>query len=136
MKLSATLSAIIALGLNLGAFVAEILRAGILSVERGQREAGLALGMSLGQAMKRIILPQAVRRVIPPLGSTWVSLFKDTSLVSVIAVSDMMYQAKLLTIETYRPMEVYTVLALVYFFVTYPQARLVDRLYKGMRVRT
>lgn len=129
-------SAAIALTLNLSAFVSEIARAGIQSIGRGQREAALALGMNGWQAMSRVILPQSIRRVIPPLGSVWVSLFKDTALVSVIAVPELMYRGKVLSIETYRPVEIYTVVALIYFFVTYPQARGVDWLFERARVRS
>ena len=96
-------SAAIALTLNLSAFVSEVYRAGIQSIGRGQREAALALGMSQWQAMRRVILPQSIRRVLPPLGSIWVSLFKDTAIVSVIAVPELMYRGKVLSIETYRP---------------------------------
>lgn len=129
-------TAAIALTLNLSAFVSEIFRAGIQSIGRGQREAALALGMTGWQAMTRVILPQSVRRVIPPLGSVWVSLFKDTALVSVIAVPELMYRGKVLSIETYRPVEIYTAVALIYFFVTYPQARGVDWLFERARVRS
>jgi polar amino acid transport system permease protein len=92
--------------------------------------------MTNWQAMTRVILPQSIRRVIPPLGSIWVSLFKDTAIVSVIAVPELMYRGKVLSIETYRPVEIYTVVALIYFFVTYPQARAVDWLFERARVRT
>jgi polar amino acid transport system permease protein len=129
-------SAAIALMLNLSAFVSEIYRAGIQSIGRGQREAALALGMSQWQAMRRVILPQSIRRVLPPLGSIWVSLFKDTAIVSVIAVPELMYRGKVLSIETYRPVEIYTVVAIIYFLVTYPQARGVDWLFERARVRT
>ena len=128
-------SAAIALTLNLSAFVSEVYRAGIQSIGRGQREAALALGMSSWQAMRRIILPQSIRRVLPPLGSIWVSLFKDTALVSVIAVPELMYRGKVLSIETYRPLEIYTAVAIIYFLVTYPQARGVDWLFNRVRVR-
>jgi polar amino acid transport system permease protein len=128
-------SAAIALTLNLSAFVSEVYRAGIQSIGRGQREAALALGMSGWQAMRRIILPQSIRRVLPPLGSIWVSLFKDTALVSVIAVPELMYRGKVLSIETYRPLEIYTAVAIIYFLVTYPQARGVDWLFNRARVR-
>jgi polar amino acid transport system permease protein len=129
-------SAAIALTLNLSAFVSEVYRAGIQSIGRGQQEAALALGMSKAQAMRRVILPQAIRRVIPPLGSIWVSLFKDTALVSVIAVPELMYRGKVLSIETYRPLEVYTAVALIYFVVTYPQARGVEWLFRRARVQS
>ena len=135
LVLSPFLTAFVALTLNLSAFVGEIYRAGITSIGRGQREAALALGMSNRQAMRRIILPQSVRRVIPPLGSVWVSLFKDTAIVSVIAVSELMYKGQLLSIQTYRPVEVYTSVALIYFVVTLPQARWIDWLFERLRVR-
>ena len=135
LALSPFLTSFVALTLNLSAFVGEIYRAGITSIGRGQREAALALGMSNRQAMRRIILPQSVRRVIPPLGSVWVSLFKDTAIVSVIAVSELMYKGQLLSIQTYRPVEVYTSVALIYFVVTLPQARWVDWLFERLRVR-
>jgi polar amino acid transport system permease protein len=128
-------SAVIALTLNLTAFVGEVYRAGIQSIGRGQSEAALALGMSHWQTMRRVILPQAIRRVLPPLGSIWVSLFKDTALVSVIAVPELMYRGKVLSIETYRPLEIYTAVAIIYFLVTYPQARAVDWLFERARVR-
>jgi len=128
-------SAAIALTLNLSAFVSEVYRAGILSIARAQREAALALGMTTWQAMRRVILPQSIRRVLPPLGSIWVSLFKDTAIVSVIAVPELMYRGKVLSIETYRPLEIYTAVALIYFIVTYPQARGVDWLFERARVR-
>ena len=128
-------SAAIALTLNLSAFVSEVYRAGIQSIARGQREAALALGMTPLQAMRRVILPQSIRRVLPPLGSIWVSLFKDTAIVSVIAVPELMYRGKALSIETYRPLEIYTAVALIYFIVTYPQARAVDWLFERARVR-
>ena len=128
-------SAAIALTLNLSAFISEVYRAGIQSIGRGQREAALALGMSQWQAMRRVILPQSIRRVLPPLGSIWVSLFKDTAIVSVIAVPELMYRGKVLSIETYRPVEIYTVVAIIYFLVTYPQARAVDWFFERARVR-
>ena len=128
-------SAAIALALDLSAFISEVYRAGIQSIGRGQREAALALGMSQWQAMRRVILPQSIRRVLPPLGSIWVSLFKDTAIVSVIAVPELMYRGKVLSIETYRPVEIYTVVAIIYFLVTYPQARAVDWLFERARVR-
>ena len=128
-------SAAIALALNLSAFISEVYRAGIQSISRGQREAALALGMSQWQAMRRVILPQSIRRVLPPMGSIWVSLFKDTAIVSVIAVPELMYRGKVLSIETYRPVEIYTVVAIIYFLVTYPQARAVDWLFERARVR-
>jgi polar amino acid transport system permease protein len=127
-------TAIIAFGLNLGAFLCEIYRAGIMSISRNQRNAALALGMTPTQAMRRVILPQAVSRVVPPMGSMWVSLFKDTAIVFVIAVPELMHAAREVAVETYRPLEILTVTALIYFIVTYPQARGVDFLHRKFRV--
>jgi polar amino acid transport system permease protein len=124
----------LALALNIGAFVAEIFRSGIQTVDKGQREASLALGMTGSQAMRRVIFPQAIRHIIPPLGSTWVSTFKDSSLVAVIGVPELLFRAQVASIDTYRPVEIYTLLAVIYFLLTYPQSRLVDRLYRRFRL--
>ncbi len=126
---------IIAMSINLTAFVAEIYRAGIQSVTLGQRHAALSLGMTQRQALQRVILPQAFRHVVPPVASAWVSLFKDTALLSVIIVPELMYQARILAVQTYRPLEIYTVIALLYFVITWPQARAADWIYERMRVR-
>jgi len=128
-------TATIGITLNLGAFIAETYRAGITSIEAGQRNAALALGMTRTQMMIRIVLPQAIVRVIPPLSSYWVSTFKDTSLFSLISVYELTYQSRLIVSDTYRPLEMYTLLALIYFAVTYPQARFVDYLFEKFRVR-
>jgi His/Glu/Gln/Arg/opine family amino acid ABC transporter permease subunit len=125
---------VIAFGLNIGAFLSEIYRAGIMSISSDQRNAALALGMTSAQAMRRVVLPQAVSRVVPPMGSMWVGLFKDTAIVSVIAVPDLMHAARVIAVETYRPLEILTVTALIYFIVTYPQARGVDFLHRKFRV--
>ena len=93
LGLSPFATGLAALALNVTAYNAETFRAGIGSIRRGQLEAAMALGMSRAQAVRRIVLPQAVRRILPVLASTWVSLFKDTSLVSVIAVSELAYVA-------------------------------------------
>jgi len=90
LKLSSTLSAFIAFSLNSAAYLAEIIRAAIQSIDKGQMEAARALGMSYGQAMRRIIVPQSYRRLIPPVGNEFIMLLKDTSLVAVIAMEDLM----------------------------------------------
>lgn len=90
LKLPAVLSAYIAFSLNSAAYLAEIIRAAIQSIDKGQMEAAKALGMSYGQAMKRIIVPQSYRRLIPPVGNEFIMLLKDTSLVSIIAMQDLM----------------------------------------------
>lgn len=132
---SAFSTGVVALGLNVSAFNSVIFRAGIDSVVKTQMEAGLALGMSRIQAMTRIVLPQAIRRVIPPLGSAWVSMFKDTSLLSLIAVDELTYRGLLLRAETYRDLEVLTFVALLYLALGYPQAKIVDSLFQRLRTK-
>jgi His/Glu/Gln/Arg/opine family amino acid ABC transporter permease subunit len=126
LSLSPLATGIAALALNVTAYNAETFRAGIGSIRRGQLEAAMALGMSRAQAVRRIVLPQAVRRILPVLASTWVSLFKDTSLVSVIAVTDLAYVAMQIRAQTFRVLEMLTAMAAIYWLLGYPQAKLVD----------
>jgi polar amino acid transport system permease protein len=120
----------IGLSLYAGSFLAEIFRAGILSVERGQTEAALALGMSRGQAMRRVILPQATVRMLPPIGSSLITLVKDSALLSIIAVPELMRQSEALASLTFRRMEVLTVASVIYFGLTYPLSRGVNYLHR------
>jgi len=126
LRLSPFATGIAALALNVTAYNAETFRAGIGSIRRGQLEAALALGMSRAQAVRRIVLPQAVRRILSVLASTWVSLFKDTSLVSVIAVTELAYVAMQIRAQTFRVLEMLTAMAAIYWLLGYPQAKLVD----------
>jgi polar amino acid transport system permease protein len=134
IQLSEFATAIVGLSLNVSAFNSETFRAGIQSIRRGQWNAGLALGMSKGEVLRKIVLPQAVLRVLPALASTWVSLFKDTSLVSIIAVADLSYVALKIRSETYRVLEVLTAMAALYCLMAYPQAKLVDWLHRRWKV--
>ncbi|MFO1305692.1 MAG: amino acid ABC transporter permease [Burkholderiales bacterium] len=124
--LSPLATGLAALALNVSAYNAETFRAGINSIRRGQTEAAVALGMSRLQALRRIVLPQAGRRILPVLASTWVSLFKDTSLVSVIAVSELAYASMQIRAQTFRVLEMLTAMAVLYWALGYPQAKLVD----------
>ncbi len=126
LGLSALATGLAALVLNVTAYNAETFRAGILSIRRGQSEAAMALGMSRAQALRRVVVPQALRRVLPVLASTWVSLFKDTSLVSVIAVNELAYVSMQVRAQTFRVLEMLTAMALIYWALGYPQAKLVD----------
>jgi polar amino acid transport system permease protein len=126
---------VLALTLNLAAFVAEIYRAGITSIGAGQTHAALALGMTRSQLYRRIILPQAITRVLPALGSLWVSLFKDTSILSVIGVGELMYEGRMIATDTYRPLEVFTGVAVIYYFLAYPQSLGVNWLFERFQVR-
>ena len=110
--------AIIALGLAYGGFEAETFRAGIQSIGRGQMEAARSLGMSYPQAMRYIILPQAIRRVLPPLGNDFISMLKDSSLVSVLGVNDITNLARLYAASSFRYPETYNTLAFMYLSIT------------------
>jgi polar amino acid transport system permease protein len=134
-------SAIIAFSLNVGAFMAEIFRAGILSVPRGQWEAAVAIGLTPLQAFRRVTTPQALQNILPATANIWLSLVKDSSVASVVAIGEMMYEARALAVDTYRPVEVLTVAGGLYFIVVYLQsialesfyARSLDRSRRGGR---
>lgn len=130
--LPALVSGTLGLSVYVGAYMAEIYRAGILSIEMGQRRAAIALGMTELQAMRRVILPQAVVRMLPPMGSTFISTFKESSLVSTVAVAELMRQSYYLSAYTLRASEVFTVTAVLYFLVTYPQAIFVNILHRRL----
>ena len=134
ITMSAFATALVGLSLNVSAFNSETFRAGIASIRPGQWNAAFALGMSRPQALRKIVLPQATLRVLPALASTWVSLFKDTSLVSIIAVADLSYVALKIRSETFRVLEVLTAMAGLYFLMGYPQAQLADWLHRRFKV--
>lgn len=116
------------------AFYAEIFRGGIQSIERGQWDAGKALGLNAWKVMRLIILPQAIRRMLPPYVNQSIIQLKNTSLVSVIAVPDLLYNANLINADTYRPLEVYTVVAAIYFIILFPATTLAQALERRMGV--
>ncbi len=120
-------AATLGLTLNTTAFSSEIYRAGIRSIERGQWEAGKALGMSYGEQLRRVILPQAVQRMLPAFMNRAVELLKMTSLASVIAYPELMYQAKIISTIEFNPIEMYTSVALMFFAIVFPLALLVQR---------
>ena len=119
---------IIALTLNVGAFYGEALRSGIQALPKDQTEAADILGLPYFQKMRFVVVPQAFRIVVPVLLSLTISLFKDTSLVSALGVGDLMYQARVVSTETYRPIEIFTTAAVVYFAVATPLSTLTRRL--------
>ena len=126
LGLSPLATGLAALALNVTAYNAETFRAGINSIRRGQVEAAMVLGMNRVQALRRVVVPQAVRRILPVLASTWVSLFKDTSLVSVIAVTELAYVSMQIRAQSFRVLEMLTAMAAIYWLLGYPQAKLVD----------
>jgi polar amino acid transport system permease protein len=126
---------LVALCLNVSAYNSETFRSGINSIRKGQSEAGLALGMSRSEVFRQIVLPQAWRRVLPILASTWVSLFKDTSLVSVIAVGELAHTAMQIRSQSFRVLEMLTAMAAIYWVLGYPQAKIVDWIHRKYGVR-
>jgi polar amino acid transport system permease protein len=124
VQIPATVAAVLTLSCYTAAFYAEIFRGGILSIERGQWDAARALGLRPWHMMRQVILPQAVRRMIPPFVNQSITQLKNTSLVSTIAVPDLLYNGTLITADTYRPLEVYTVVAIIYFVLLFPSTML------------
>ena len=120
LDIPAHMAAVLVLSLYTGAFYAEIIRGGVISIERGQWDAARAIGMRRGQVMRHVILPQAVKRMIPPFMNQSIIQLKNTSLVSTIAVADLLYDGTIITAATYRPLEVYTTVAVIYFIVLFP----------------
>jgi polar amino acid transport system permease protein len=134
-EISALSAAFLGLSLYAAAFYSEIIRGGIVGIDPGQREAGEAIGMMPREIMKRIILPQAFRKMVPPLVNQSIINLKNTSLVSVLAVPDLLYQGKLIAHESYRPLEVYTAVALTYFAILFPLTLLVRHLESRFAVK-
>jgi len=122
--------ALIALTLHIAAYAAEVIRAGIESVRPGQMRAGVALGMSRAQALRKIILPQALIRMLPALGSVLTLTIKDTAIATVIAVPELMHKAETVAGQSYRPIEIYTAVSIAYFVILFPVTRGVERLYQ------
>ena len=127
---------IVGLGLHSAAYFAEIFRAGILSIDRGQMDAAKAIGMRYFQAMRRIILPPAIRRMIPPFINEFATLMKLTTLGTVLAVAELLHESENLINNTYRPLEIYTVLALAFAAIIFPIIYLSQRLEKALTVRS
>ena len=109
---------VLGLGIYSGAYVSEIVRGAIQSIDRGQMEAARSLGMSYGQAMRKIILPQAVVRMIPPLGNEFIALIKNSALVSLLTITDLMHEGQKIISVSYRSLEVYLAVAFVYLILT------------------
>ena len=130
--LSEFIPGVIALGLNSGAYVCEIFRSGIQSIDKGQTEAARSLGLSHRQTLQYIIFPQAFRTALPTLGNEFVAIIKESSIVSVIGIADLMYKANIVRGNTFLPFEPLLVAALCYFLLTYPLSRVLARIEKGM----
>lgn len=118
---------ILGLGFYASGFYAEILRAGVQSIDRGQTDASVVLGMNYFQRMRRIILPQALRRMVPPLVGQTIMQLKNTTLLSVLTIPDLLYQAGYISSFTYRPMEVYTAVGVLFIVLLFPLSALSRR---------
>lgn len=124
VRMTPFIAAIVTFSIQSSAFFAEIFRGGILSIDRGQWEGARAIGMSYGQSLRRIILPQAVKRMIPAFMERSIELMKTTTLVSTVAYTDLMFQANDLAQKIFRPLEVYTVVAVMYFLLIFAFSQL------------
>ena len=131
-NLSSMVASVLALSFFSGAYITEIIRAGIQSIHRGQHEAALSIGMTDFQSMVFIILPQAVKRILPPLAGQFITLIKDSSLVSVIAVTDLTYVAKNIVTTTFRAFEVWLAIAVFYFMLSFGLSLAVRKLEKRL----
>lgn len=119
-------AAIISMSINSGAYVAEIVRAGIQSIDRGQMEAARSLGMTYQQGMRFIIIPQTFKRIVPPLGNEFIALLKDSSIVSVIALEELVRKGYIIMGRTFRSFEIWTAVAFLFLFMTLPITQLVN----------
>ncbi|MFZ5368055.1 MAG: amino acid ABC transporter permease [Spirochaetota bacterium] len=135
IKLSGPAAAILAMSICYGAYMAEIFRAGIQSIPKGQMEAALALGLSRGQAMRKVILPQTIKVILPPIGNEFIALLKDSSLVSILAVADLLRRGREYASTSFRYFESYTVIALIYLVMTLFFSRLVAIMEERLRHR-
>lgn len=125
---------VIALSLNAGAFLSEIFRGGLESIGAGQREGAHVLGLSRWATLRHVVFPQALRNIIPATTNVFISLLKDSSLLSVIAVAEMTYEIQNRVADSYRPLELYTALAVLYFLITYPVSLGATALERKLRI--
>jgi len=125
---------VLAIGVNSGAYNSEIFRGGIQSIDKGQTEAAKSQGMTYWQTMRYIILPQALRRIIPPLGNEFVTLIKDSSLVSVMSVHELTFRANLVAARTYNFFTMYIGTAIIYFVMTFITSKMLGLLERRLRI--
>ena len=128
IRLDAFSAGVLALTLNYSAYISEVYRSGIQAIAKGQHDAAAALGMTGALAMRRIILPQAIRIVVPALGNYFIGLFKDTALCSAVSIQELVFTAQVQAALNFQYFTLYTVVAAMYFLVSFPAARLVNYL--------
>lgn len=128
-------AAVTACSINSGAYVSEIFRAGIQSIDKGQMEAGRSLGLTWAQTMRYIVMPQAFKAIIPPLGNEFIAMMKDTSLVSVIGFEELTRRGQLIIARTYGSFEIWTVVAIIYLIMTLSISQLVAFLERRYNIK-
>lgn len=136
IRMEAFTAGVLGLSLNYAAYLSEVYRSGILAIPVGQREAALSLGMSPALVMRRIILPQAFRIVVPPIGNYFIALFKDSALAAVITIPELLRRGNLLAASTFKHFEIYTMVALIYLLISYPASLGVTYLERRLRLET
>lgn len=135
IRLSPFTAGVIGLSINYGAYLSEVYRSGIAAVDRSQWEASEALAMSPALTMRRVILPQAFRIIIPPVGNYFISLFKDTALTSTIGLSELLFAGHLLASDNFQYVQVYTIVFAMYFIISYPAMMGVKWLEKRLTIQ-
>ncbi|VEU80453.1 amino acid ABC transporter permease [Haploplasma axanthum] len=133
IDMSSFIPGMLALLINSSAYVSEIFRGGVLSVDKGQSEAALSLGMKDGLVMRKIILPQAIKNIIPSLGNEFITMIKETSIFMYLGVAELMYSAQIIKSETYRTKEVYIVVAVLYLVLTLSTSKLMTIIERKLR---
>lgn len=128
-------AAVTACSINSGAYVSEIFRAGIQSIDKGQMEAGRSLGLTWGQTMRYIVMPQAFKAIIPPLGNEFIAMMKDTSLISVIGFEELTRRGQLIIARTYGSFEIWTAVAIIYLIMTLSISQLVAFLERRYNIK-
>ena len=134
IKVDPWVAAITACGVNSGAYVGEIIRSGIQSIDKGQMEAGRSLGMSYIQTMRCVIMPQAIKRILPPMGNEFIAMLKDSSLVSVIGFTELTRQGQLIIARTYSSFEIWLTVAVIYLAMTLTISQFVSWLERRYRI--
>ncbi|WP_019123297.1 amino acid ABC transporter permease [Brevibacillus massiliensis] len=134
VDLSATVAGVLGMGMYSGAYVSEIVRGSIQSIDKGQMEAGRSLGMSHWQSMRKVILPQALRRMLPPLANEFIALTKNSSLLSVITVPELMRAGNSIVSNNFRYFEIYIAVAVLYFIVNYAISKLIGYFERRLHV--
>lgn len=120
VRLETYVAGILGLAINYGAYLSEVFRSGIEAIPKGQWEASDALGMTTTHSMRRIILPQAIKIIIPPVGNYFIALFKDSALVATIAIPELLLTGQMIASETFQYFQVYTAVFIIYFIISFP----------------